>query len=99
MSDLLDKAKVLAKDLGAKAKDAVTEHSDQIDDGIDKAAEFVDEKTKGKYSEKIGSLQAKAHEAVSRIAEDKGTEDAGPEDTGREDTGFEDKGPEGPLPG
>ena len=44
MSDFLDKAKDLAKDLTDKAKDTVTEHSDTIDDGIDKAAEFVDER-------------------------------------------------------
>ena len=53
MSDYLDKAKDLAKDLTGKARDAVTEHSDKIDGGIDKAAEFVDDKTKGKYSDKI----------------------------------------------
>jgi hypothetical protein len=75
MSDLLDKAKDLAKDLSAKTKDAVTEHSDQIDDGIDKAADFVDEKTKGKYADKISSVQTKAHEAVGKMAEGKGPGD------------------------
>jgi hypothetical protein len=68
MSDFLDKAKVLASDVAAKAKDAVSDHSDQIDGGIDKAAEFVDEKTKGKYRDKIGTVQSKAHEVVGRIA-------------------------------
>ena len=72
MSDFLDKAKDLAKDLTGKAREAVTEHSDKIDDGIDKAAEFVDDKTKGKYSDKIDSVQAKAHDVVGRIAADKG---------------------------
>ncbi len=70
MSDFLDKAKDLAKDLSGKAKDTVTEHSDKIDDGIDKAAEFVDGKTKGKYTDKIGTVQSKAHEAVGKIADD-----------------------------
>jgi uncharacterized protein YjbJ (UPF0337 family) len=78
MSDFLDKAKVLAKDLSGKAKEAVTEHSDKIDDGIDKAADFVDEKTKGKYTDKIGTVQSKAHEAVTKIAEDKGPRDDPP---------------------
>ena len=80
MSDFLDKAKDLAKDLGGKAKDTVTEHSDKIDDGIDKAAEFVDDKTKGKYTDKIGTVQSKAHEAVGKIADDRGGE-AGGSDT------------------
>ena len=75
MSDFLDKARVMAKDLTGKAKEAVTEHSDKIDDGIDKAAGFVDEKTKGKYADKISSVQTKAHEAVGKIAEGKGPGD------------------------
>jgi hypothetical protein len=71
MSDYLDKAKDLAKDLTGKARDTVTEHSDTIDEGIDKAAEFVDDKTKRKYSDKIESVQAKAHDVVERITTDK----------------------------
>ena len=71
MSDYLDRAKDLAKDLTEKAREAVSENSGKIDDGIDKAAEFVDDKTKGKYSDKIDSMQAKAHDVVHRIAADK----------------------------
>jgi len=81
MSDFLDKAKVLAKDLGDKARDAVTEHSVKIDDGIDKAAGFVDDKTKGKYADKIDSVQAKAHDVVERITVEKGEGDTPPADT------------------
>jgi len=77
MSDFLDKAKDVAKDLSVKAKDTVTEHSDKIDDGIDKAAEFVDEKTKGKYTDKIGTVQSKAHDAVGKLAESKGGDTGG----------------------
>jgi hypothetical protein len=72
MSDYLDKAKDLAKDLTDKARDAVTEHSDTIDESIDKAAEFVDDKTKRKYTGKIETVQAKAHELVDKIAEGDG---------------------------
>jgi hypothetical protein len=82
MSDFLDKARDLASDLTAKAKDAVSDHSDQIDDGIDKAAEFVDEKTKGKYSDKIGTVQSKAHEVVGKLAGDGKGDTAGGEGTG-----------------
>jgi uncharacterized protein YjbJ (UPF0337 family) len=69
MPDFLDKAKDLAKDLSGKAKETVTEHSDKIEGGIDKAAEFVDDKTKGKYTDKIGTVQSKARAAVEKIAE------------------------------
>lgn len=70
MSDFLDKAKAAAKDLTDKAKDTVSEHSDKIDDGIDKAAEFVNEKTKGKYTDKVETVQSKAHQVVEKLAED-----------------------------
>ena len=32
-----------------KAKDALSEHSEQVDQGIDKGGDLVDEKTGGKY--------------------------------------------------
>ena len=32
-----------------KAKDALSEHSDKVDEGIDKGGDLVDEKTGGKY--------------------------------------------------
>lgn len=69
MSDFLDKAKDLAKEATVKARSAVAERSDKIDGGIDKAAGFVDDKTKHKYSGRIETVQAKAHELVDRIAE------------------------------
>ncbi len=72
MSDFLDKAKDLAKDASVKARSAVADHSDKIDGGIDKAAEFVDDKTKRKYTDKIETVQAKAHELVDKIAEGDG---------------------------
>ena len=36
-----------------KAKDLVGEHNEQIDQGIDKAADVVDEKTGGSHTEEI----------------------------------------------
>ena len=36
-----------------KAKDLAAEHEDAVKDGIDKAADFVDEKTGGEHSEHI----------------------------------------------
>ncbi len=36
-----------------KATEAVDEHGDKIGEGLDKAGEFADEKTDGKYGDKI----------------------------------------------
>ncbi|HEX6337878.1 MAG TPA: antitoxin [Jiangellaceae bacterium] len=44
-----------------KISDAVDKHGDKIKKGVDKAADFADEKTGGKYSEHID----KAQEAVA----------------------------------
>ena len=40
-------------DAKKKLGDAVDKHGDKIGDGLDKAAKLADEKTKGKYSDKI----------------------------------------------
>jgi hypothetical protein len=44
VSDMFDKAKRLAE-----------EHGDKVDGALDKAADVVDEKTGGKYTDKIES--------------------------------------------
>ena len=51
----------------AKAKDAVDQHGDKISDGIDRAAKMADEKTKGKYSDKIDTAQQKSKEALDKL--------------------------------
>ncbi|MEU0631114.1 antitoxin [Streptomyces sp. NPDC005989] len=57
------------------AKDKVGElahqHGEKIDHGLDKAARTVDEKTKGKYSDKIESGTRKAKDAVERLSHKK----------------------------
>lgn len=40
-------------DLKNKAKDMAGQHSDQVEQGIDKAGEFADQKTGGQHSEQI----------------------------------------------
>ncbi|MGA4846319.1 antitoxin [Streptomyces sp. G5(2025)] len=56
----------------APAKDKVSnlaqQHGDKIDHGLEKAAKVVDEKTKGKYSDKIQAGTGKAKHAVDRLA-------------------------------
>ena len=48
-----------------KAKDALSEHSAQVATGIDKAGDFVDEKTGGKYVEQVDQGQAFAKERLA----------------------------------
>jgi hypothetical protein len=63
---LLDKLKGLA----GKAEDLVEEHDDKILDGIDKAADLADDKTKGKHTDKIDKGADKARDAVRKLAEE-----------------------------
>ncbi|MFE7464493.1 antitoxin [Streptomyces sp. NPDC057499] len=51
-----------------KVGELAHQHGGKIDQGLDKAARTVDEKTKGKYSEKIESGARKAKDAVERLA-------------------------------
>lgn len=46
-----------------KAVDFAKEHDDQIDQGIDKAADAADKATKGKYTDKIDQAAEKAKDA------------------------------------
>ncbi|MEV0255550.1 antitoxin [Streptomyces sp. NPDC050732] len=65
----------------APAKDKVShlaqQHGDKIDQGLDKAAKVVDERTKGKYSDKIRTGTGKAKDAVDRLAGPDQGKDAG----------------------
>jgi hypothetical protein len=70
-----DKALDTAKDLGEKAKDAAVENSDKIEGAVDKAAEFVDSKTKGKYTKHVDKATTYAHKAVDKLAEQKRREE------------------------
>jgi hypothetical protein len=63
------------------AKDKVSglaqQHEGKIQHGIDRAAKVVDERTKGKYSDKIQSGSGKAKHAMERLAHKDDT-DPGP---------------------
>lgn len=71
----------MGEDFKRKIGDAVDEHGDKIDKGLDKAAEAADNKTGGKYSDKIASGADKAKEFLGGLSssdEDTATgEDAG----------------------
>ena len=64
----LDKLKDTAKVAKDKAVDVVDDHGPQIKQGIHKAGDFVDQKTKGKYSDKIAKGTQQAGVAVDKIA-------------------------------
>lgn len=56
----------------APAKDKVSHfaqrHEDKVQHGLERAAKVVDEKTKGKYSDRIQRGTGKAKGAVDRLA-------------------------------
>lgn len=47
-----------------KASDLLSEHGDKIEEGLDKAADFVDDKTGGKHSEHIDAAVDKAKDFI-----------------------------------
>jgi hypothetical protein len=69
------------KDLKSKAEDAVVEHSDQIHSAVEKATTVADQRTKGRYSERIQQVGAKADNLVHSL------KDGDAQDTHAQDTG------------
>ena len=78
---IFDGLKGKAGELKGKATELVGGNADKIKSGIDHAGKFADQRTGGKYSDKIGGFQSKASEAVDKVdrnqGPDSGTE-AGP---------------------
>ncbi|MEU6292367.1 antitoxin [Streptomyces sp. NPDC005047] len=71
---LLDNLKAKLGPAKGKVSDLAQQHEDKIDRGLDKMARTVDEKTKGKYSDRIQTGTGKAKGAVDRLAhKDEGT--------------------------
>jgi uncharacterized protein YjbJ (UPF0337 family) len=94
---LLDNMKARIGPAKDKVSDLAQRHQGTIGQRIDKAAKVVNEKTKGKYSEKIEAGTGKAKDAVDRLAHKGGT---GP-DTGTApgpDTGTAQGGASTPTP-
>ena len=53
-----------------RAKDALSGHSEQVDAGIDKAGDLVDEKTEGKYAEQVDQGQEMAKDKLGDMTAD-----------------------------
>jgi MT0933-like antitoxin protein len=78
---LIDDLKEQASGLAEKGKDLLAEHGDKVDSAIDKAADFVDEKTGGKHADKIETAVDKAKEMLDKVAGDAGTDEGPPSKT------------------
>ncbi|MET9115400.1 antitoxin [Streptomyces longwoodensis] len=71
---LMDNLKAKLGPAKHKVSDLAQQHGGKITHGIDKAAKVVDERTKGKYSDKIHTGTDKAKGAMDRLAhKDDGT--------------------------
>ncbi|WP_328874214.1 antitoxin [Streptomyces sp. NBC_00287] len=71
---LLDNLKAKLSPAKGKVSDLAQQHGGKIQHGLDKAAKVADEKTKGKYSDKIHRGTGKAKDAMDRLAhKDEGT--------------------------
>ena len=55
-------------DAKKKLTDAVTEHGDQIKEGLDKAGRTIDDKTGGRYADKIERGSRAANQAVDNLS-------------------------------
>lgn len=72
--------KVKIGEITKKAAELADKHEDKIDQGIDKAARFVDDKTGRKHHDKVDGGAAKLKDAVGKLGdkhEDKGQGQAG----------------------
>ncbi|MFV0133254.1 antitoxin [Streptomyces sp. HMX87] len=65
---LLNNLKARLGPAKGKVSDLAREHGDKIDRGLDKVAKTVDQRTKGKYSDRIQSGTGKAKDAMDRLA-------------------------------
>ncbi|MGW1539946.1 antitoxin [Streptomyces sp. NPDC002309] len=65
---LIDNLKARLGPAKGKVSDLAQQHGGKIQHGIDKAAKVVDDRTKGKYSDKIHSGTDKAKGAMDRLA-------------------------------
>jgi hypothetical protein len=65
---LLHSLKAKLTPAGGKVSDLAQQHGHKVTHGIDRAAKAVDEKTKGKYRDRIQTGTGKAKGAMDRLA-------------------------------
>jgi MT0933-like antitoxin protein len=69
---LMDKLKGVLGNSSEKVKDLATEHGDKVVDGVAKATDYVDDKTKGKYKQHLDKVDDGAAKAVDKRKRDEG---------------------------
>ncbi|MFB9378014.1 antitoxin [Kineococcus gynurae] len=65
-----DQAKVVAGQAKDKAGTFAAEHSGQAGSAIDRAAAFVNDKTEGRYADRVAKAGAAARTGVRRVADE-----------------------------
>lgn len=63
---IFDKAKQFVSEHADDAERLIAENKDKIKDGIEKAGDFIDEKTGGKYADKVDQAQNAAGDFVDK---------------------------------
>ncbi|KAB2388575.1 MULTISPECIES: antitoxin [Actinomadura] len=61
-----------------KVKEMLGQHSDQAKKGVDKAGDMFDQKTGGKYADKVDKVQDKGNDYIDRSSEGGTGGEAGP---------------------
>lgn len=75
-----------------KLKQMLKGHEEQAGQGIDKAGDFVDGRTQGKYGGQVDSAQERLRQQLGSDQARAGQPDAGRPDAGRPDVGRPDVG-------
>ena len=65
---MFDRVKDAAEKVTETVRGVFSEHGDKADDAIDKAGDFVDDKTGGKYTQHVDKVKGAAHSAVDKLA-------------------------------
>ncbi len=65
--DKVDPERRIAE-LKASAGELAREHGDKLEDALDKVEGRVDDKTKGKYADKVAAARHKVSEGVAKVA-------------------------------
>lgn len=64
---LFDNLSGKAAQLKKKAADAVDQHSDTIEQGLDKGGSFINDKTGGKYADKVETGKDKVRDGLDSL--------------------------------
>jgi len=76
----MDRFKSKSGELRGRASGLAREHGGKIDQGLGKASDAANKRTKGKYDKQIRGASAKAREGVDRLAKDGRGGPSGPTD-------------------